>query len=259
MKRKVSITLEDGLFGELEGLIDGMRIRNLSQSIEFLIKKSLSERRTAVILAGGTEESIRVEGILKPLIRVDKKTVIEHIIDSLRAYKFNDIYVVGRKGTLSEVFGRVGDGSAYGVTLNYIEELEEKQGGTANTLKLLKGRISRSFLCIYCDIIFDYDLEKLWNFHVKNGEVATLVLKTSKTPIKYGVVQMEGNNIVNFVEKPKKTASYLVYTGIFIANPAIFEMVGSSLEYNLFPQLAKKRELSGYICSGRSEHVHSLR
>ena len=260
MKTKVSITLDSKLLDDLDALIDGIKIRNKSQAIEFLIKKSLSERKPAVILAGGPEEKLRAWDTYRPLIKIGKKTLIEKMIENLRKYKFLDIFIVGRKKILSEIFKSAGDGSTFGVNLNYIEEKYEQPItplDTARTLKLLKGKINQSFLCINCDLVFDYDLDAVWNFFVKNGNVAMLLLKTTEQPGKYAVVEIEGNKILRLEEKPRKAVSYLVYTGMFIADPEIFKFPGNSLEHEIFPALAKKDLLDGYIPAGRSENVHS--
>jgi NDP-sugar pyrophosphorylase family protein len=259
MKKRISITLDENLFGGLEGLIDGVKIRNLSQAIEFLIRKSMSEKRCAVILAGGSEERLKVGSAFSPLFAVGNKTVIERMVTSLKSSKFTEIYVVGRKAVLSDIFKKMGDGSSFGVTLNYVEETGHGGGGTAGTLRLLKGRLNAPFICLYCDIVFDYDLEKIWNFHIRNYGTTTLLLKTSKTPVKHGVVGLEGDKVISFMQKPKTAASYIVYGGIFIADQKIFDVPGNSLEYDVFPQLASERVLTGYVCSGTSRHIHGPR
>lgn len=261
MKEKISITLDAKILKEIGSLTDGIRIRNKSQAIEFLIRRSLSEKNIAVILAGGPEEKLSVGKTIKPLIKIKGKCLIEHMIESLKKYKFSDIYIAGRKGTLSEIFKCIGDGSAYGIAMQYIEEQGGKSltsSGTAKTLRLLKGKIKKSFLCMYCDVLFDYNLSEAWNFHLMEGSVATLVLKTEQSPVKWGVVSLNGNKIVNFEEKPKKSDSYIVFSGIFFAEPELLNYPENSLEHELFPFLAKKGMLSGYICSGKSRHVHGI-
>ncbi len=259
MKKKISITVDSKILRETESLIDGIRIRNKSQAIEFLLGKFLSENRTAVILAGGPEDNLRIGGTLKPLVKIRGKTVIESMIIQFKKYKFSNIFVVGRKNVLSEIFKTIGDGSSYNVSVNYVEEKDEKPvtiQDSARTLKLLKGKIKSTFLCSYCDIIFDYNLDFAWNFHNGDKSMITNLLKTTEIPRKWGVVTVDGNKIMKFVEKPKKLESHLVYTGIFIAEPEIFDLPGNSLEYEMFPKLAKEGKLTGYICSGNSRHIH---
>jgi NDP-sugar pyrophosphorylase family protein len=259
MKEKVSITVDSKILRETESLIDGIRIRNKSQAIEFLLRKFLSENRTAVVLAGGPEDKLKVDGTLKPLVKIKGKTVIELMIGQFKKYKFSNIFIVGRKNILSEIFKTIGDGSSYNVNVNYVEEKEEKPvtiQDSARTLKLLKGKIKSAFLCSYCDIVFDYNLDLAWNFHSGDKSIVTNLLKTTEIPRKWGVVTVDGNKIMKFVEKPKKVESHLVYTAIFIAEPEIFDLPGNSLEYEMFPKLAKEGKLTGYICSGDSRHIH---
>ena len=52
MKRKISITVEESLLKEAKSLIDGIKIRNTSQAIEFLLRRSIHDKKTAVMLAG---------------------------------------------------------------------------------------------------------------------------------------------------------------------------------------------------------------
>ncbi len=261
MKEKISITLDKDLIAEVDSFVDGLRIRNRSQAIEFLLRKSISEKKTAVILAGGPEERLRVNDTYKPLLEYKGKPAVEHIVKKLRKYRFGEIYVLGRKHVLSEIFKVIGDGSDFGVELKYVEEKPEKpvtKQDTARTLKLLNGRIKKPFLCLYCDVLFDFDLHAFWNYHLKTASVATLVVKTSSQPHKWGNVEMEGESVVEFVEKPKKAKNYLVFSGIFAASPEIFSQPGNSLEYEVFPALAKKRMLAGYVISGFCEHVDKL-
>ncbi len=65
---------------------------------------------------------------------------------------------------------------------------------------------------------------------------------------------MEGNKVKQFKEKPKKVESFIFFTGIFVSEPELFEYNGESLQYNIFPKLAEKRMLYGYL-SGK-EHLH---
>lgn len=261
MKEKLSITLDDRIVKEVNAVVDGVRIRNTSQAIEFMLRKSLSETRTAVILAGGPEERLRVGGTIKPLVKIKGKTVIERAVENLKKHKFSDIYIVGRKPVLSDIFKTLGDGSASDVIIQYVEEQNEKAhttSDTARTLRMLKGKIRKTFLCLYCDILFDYNLSDAMNFHLRDGGVASLILKTEHSPAKWGVVNLDGNRVVNFEEKPKRADSYIVFSGIFFAEPELLKYSENSLEYDLFPFLARKSLLAGLVCSGRSEHVHEI-
>ncbi len=261
MKEKISVAIDRALLKEIDMLVDGFKIRNRSQAIEFLIRKALSERKIAVILAGGEEKRLMVNNTFKPLLGYKGKTAIEHIVQGLRKHGFTKIFIIGGKRVLSAIFSVIGDGSEHGVELCYVEERAQTsltKQDTARTLKFLKGKVKKPFLCLYCDVLFDINLEEIWKCHTRSSVLATLVVKTSPQPKEWGNVVVEGDRVIEFVEKPKISKTYLVYTGMFIAEPEIFEQQGSSLEYQIFPALAKKGLLGAYIISSFCEHVDRL-
>ena len=68
---------------------------------------------------------------------------------------------------------------------------------------------------------------------------------------------MEGNKVLTFTQKPKKSDIYLVFSPIFVTEPQIFEYTGTSLESEIFPNLAEKGLLNGHLSSEKEVHVHS--
>ena len=83
------------------------------------------------------------------------------------------------------------------------------------------------------------------------------MLTTSSKPSEKGTVRVEGNKVLTFTQKPKKSAIYLVFSPIFVTEPQIFEYSGSSLESDIFPELAEKGLLNGHLSSEKEVHVHS--
>ena len=70
-------------------------------------------------------------------------------------------------------------------------------------------------------------------------------------------MRVEGNKVLTFTQKPKKSDIYLVFSPIFVADPQIFEYSGASLEFSVFPQLAEKGLLNGHLSSEKEIHIHS--
>ncbi len=259
MKRKISVTIEDNVLRGIDSAIDNVFIRNRSQAIEFLAKTAMGERKQAAILAGGPEEKLRIsETAYRITARIGNTTVIEKAVKKLRENGFRDIFIVARQNVLTQVFNILKDGSNFNIKVTYVEEKESD--GSADSLRLLKGKITNNFLAVYGHIIFDrINIQELWNQHVKQGTaVATLVLTTAPNPIEKGTVKVEGNKILEFIQKPKKTDVYLVFSPIFVATPEIFNIEGSSLEYDVFPRLAGQGLLYGHASSEREQHVHSI-
>ncbi len=258
MKRKISVTIEDSVLKGIDSVVDNVFIRNRSQAMEFLAKTALGEHKQAVILAGGPEEKLKISDTeYRITARVKNTTVVEKAVKKLRENGFKDIYIVARHNVLTKVFDILKDGSSYNVKVSYIEEKESD--GSADTLRLLKGKITTNFLAVYGHIIFDkVNIEELWNQHIKQGTaVATLILTTAPNPSEKGTVKVEGSRILEFIQKPKKTDVYLVFSPIFAATPEIFNLDGSSLEYDVFPRLAERGLLFGHTSSEREKHVHT--
>ncbi|MBD3204364.1 hypothetical protein GF327_08795 [Candidatus Woesearchaeota archaeon] len=256
MKKKISITMNRKTLKEIDNIIDKIYIRNRSQAIELLVNKALGENKNAVLLSGGPEDLLAINSEFRITAKIKDSYLIEHAINKLREDGFKNIYIVGRHKIITKVFNIVQNGSKYGVELTYIEEQESQ--GTADSLRLLRGRINSTFLVIYGDILFNrINIEELWNTHIKKTGIATLMLTTTPNPNKKGVVKIEGSKILEFEQKPKGSDIYLGFSSIFIAQPELLEYSGKSLEKDIFPVLAKKGMLNGHLSANKEKHIHT--
>ena len=256
-KKKISITINEKTLRDIDSIIDNIYIRNRSQAIEHLAKNALGENKTAVILLGGDERGLKIsENDYRSTVKIKNLAVIEHAIKKLRENNFKAIFIVARSNLLTRLFEMLKDGTNYGVKISYIEE--KLSNGTADSLRLLRGKINSNFLVVYGDIIFNkINIDELWNDHIKQNAVATIMLTTSPKPSEKGTVKVEGNKVLAFTQKPKKSDIYLVFSPIFIAEPQMLEYIGESLELNVFPELAEKGLLNGHLSSEKEIHVHS--
>ncbi len=241
MKDRLTITLNQKTIRAIDSIIDNLYIRNRSNAIEQLIERALGENKTAVIIAGGNEEELKVSpNEYRPTAKIGNMTVIELAVKKLRESGFREIFVIARHFVIRDIFQVLGDGSKYGVKINYTEE--GKSNGSADSLRLLKGKIQTSFLVVFADLIFNKTkIKELWESHIKQRAIVTLMIGTSPINLKKaGIVKVEGNKIISFIEKPKLIDSGIYFSGIFIAEPEIFEYSGNSLEKEIFPALSEK-------------------
>ncbi len=256
MKTKISITLDFALIKNLNDMVDGLNIRNRSQAIEYLIKKSIDNKKIAVILCGG--DSLKTEnGVYRICAPFLGTTVIEYNIKGLRKNGFGKIYIAGNKHALIEVFKLIGNGEAYGVSVEYMED-DVSAKGSMNTLSHVK-KINQTFLVASGDIIFgETNVMSVWNAHVMYKGIATLHVQATTNEVeKMGVVTLEGNLIKEYVEKPGNKSSLIHYSGFFIAEPEFFNQTGASFEFDIFPRLAKKGLLYAYPTSEVIYHFHT--
>lgn len=256
-KRKISITISDKALQGIDSIVDNIYIRNRSQAIEHLVNNALGENKAAVILLGGNEEYLKIsKHEFRPTARARNVSVIELALKKLRENNFKTVFIVARHNLLTKLFEILKDGTDYGVKISYIEE--KSSDGTADSLRLLKGKINSNFLVAYGDIVFSkINIDELWNDHLKHNAVATIMLTTSSKPSEKGTVKVEGNKVLSFAQKPKKSDIYLVFSPIFVAEPQIFEYSGNSLEFETFPKLAEKGLLNGHLSSEKEVHIHS--
>lgn len=94
------------------------------------------------------------------------------------------------------------------------------------------------------------DLDQLINAHKKSNSLATVVLAKSRTPTRFGAVELDSENrVVSFVEKPRKqtVGETWVNAGVYVIRPSVFAKIPkgkrSSLELDVFPKLMRGNDL----------------
>src|SRR3989338_5196285 len=93
--------------------------------------------------------------------------------------------------------------------------------------------------------------------HMESEKLATMGLMTREKASSYGTAILDGDLVVDFQEKPKHYSTNIVNAGIYIFKPEIFEMFDDSisLEKDLFPKLARIKQLVGFFTYG--EYLHA--
>lgn len=256
MKRKISITIDERALQDIDSVVDNIYIKNRSQAIEHLVKNALGEKRAAVLMLGGDERRLDLgDGTFRPLARIGDKTLVERAIDRLRENHFTTLFIIARHKVLSKLFEILKTGEDHGVHITYIEE--KQSSGTFSSLSLARGKISTPFLVVYGDILFDrVNLEELWNAHLRQKAMATIMMTTSSQPREKGTLRVEGMKVLEFQQKPKRSDIYLVFSPIFAAEPELLEQRGVSLESDVFPSLASRGLLHGHLSSEKERHIH---
>src|SRR5690554_2385290 len=156
----------------------------------------------AVIMAGGEGTRLRplTCNLPKPMVPILNRPMMEHIINLLKSHEITEI-----ANTLwylpRDVTDYFGDGSRFGVSMNYY--VEEEPLGTAGSVKNAEQFLDETFVVVSGDSLTDIDLTKAVEFHKKRNAVATLVLTRVSNPLSYGVVITDDEGrIVQFLEKP---------------------------------------------------------
>lgn len=210
--------------------------------------------KTALILCGGKGTRLRpiTNATPKSLIPIQGKPLLEHIFDLLRKYQINSVLLA--VGYLKEKIKDYFENNKSDMNISFIEE--ETPLGTAGPLVLLKKKYPprETFIVSNGDELKNIDITKMYEFHKRNKALATIALTAVENPSLYGVVSLDGNRILEFLEKPKDPPTSLINAGFYILEPAVLEMIPegfSMLEKDIFPKIAEKRRLYGFPFHGQ--------
>lgn len=198
----------------------------------------------AMILAGGLGTRLRplTYSIPKPMLRIDKKPLLQYQLELLRKYGLKEC-AINLYHLPEKIKGYFGDGSIFGVRIKYL--IEKELSGTASPLKKLEKYFKKeTFVIIYGDNLTNIDLKDLISYHEKKGGIITIALYYEKHPESKGIVQIDGENrILSFKEKPNKEeiTTHWANTGIYVCEPEVLNFIPKNKFYDfgkdLFPRL----------------------
>ena len=94
--------------------------------------------------------------------------------------------------------------------------------------------------------------------HNESNKLMTMGLMTRDKPSEYGSAILDGDLVIDFREKSEKKETHVVNAGIYIFKPEIFEFLDQnivSLERDLFPKIARIKQLVGFFTHGEYMHL----
>jgi NDP-sugar pyrophosphorylase family protein len=193
-----------------------------------------------MILAGGLSTRLYplTKQVPKPLVPVAGEPNAVHLIRYLKSYGITEIAI--NVHYLADMIKQtLGDGSAFGVHLEYL--YEPVLLGSAGAVEQMKYYLSDApFVVVGCDDLTDIPLDRLLEYHRQKQAIATIGLVQRENVAQYGVVVTAGDGkIVGFQEKPPKGTeiSNLVNTGIYAFTPEIFDYIPSGVFYDFGKQV----------------------
>jgi len=210
----------------------------------------------ALILVGGEGTRLRplTSNVPKPVIPLAGRPFIAYMIDWLRSHGVDDVIL--SCGFLPDgVRSVLGDGSAYGVRLRYVEEPEPL--GTGGALKFAGDLLDERFFMLNGDVLTDMDLTAQLAQHDRTGARATLALVPVEDPSAYGLVRCGADgSVTEFLEKPgaAEIDTNLINAGAYILERSVLDGMppagtNVSIEREVFPALVGDG-LYGYESDG---------
>ena len=234
-----------------------------------------------LLLAGGFGTRLSEETDIrpKPMVEIGGRPILWHIMKMYSQYGFNDfVILLGYKGYyIKEYFANYFLHQS-DVTIDLATNEMQIQKNTSEPWKvtlldtglhtMTGGRVKRAqesvgnepFMLTYGDGVSDIDIKKLVSFHKKHGKTVTM---TSVQPDgRFGALEIEGDRIVNFKEKPRGDGSW-VNGGFFVCEPSAFDYISNDpsvvFEREPLQNLAQAGELCTYKHNGFWKCMDSLK
>jgi glucose-1-phosphate cytidylyltransferase len=222
----------------------------------------------AIILAGGMGTRLREETVVKPkpMVEIDGRPILWHIMKGLSFYGINDfIIATGYKSELIKDYFLHFDSRNCDFTVRTGSEKSLVFHGNAaqdawnvtvtdtGIHTLTAGRILQAskyldnepFLVTYGDGLSDVNIDELQSFHFNSGLLATVTVVQPKS--RFGVLDVaENGQVLNFLEKSKIDG--WINAGFFIFQPEVLEYLrtNEALEDSTMTNLVKDSQLAAF-------------
>jgi len=235
----------------------------------------------AVILAGGLGTRISEETATrpKPMVEIGGKPMLWHIMKIYAAHGVNDFVIcTGYKGYLikeyfANYFLHTSD-VTFDLARNQMEVHQRyaepwrvtvvdtgEHTQTGGRLRCVERylRDDDQFCLTYGDGVGDVDITRLIAFHRAHGLQATLT--ATQPPARFGVLEMDGDRVRDFREKPEQEGSR-INGGFFVLQRSTLDLIeGPATVWEREPleTLAAGGQLAAYVHDGFWQPMDTLR
>ncbi|HKC55240.1 MAG TPA: glucose-1-phosphate thymidylyltransferase [Vicinamibacterales bacterium] len=178
-----------------------------------------------LILSGGKGTRLRplTYTSAKQLVPVANKPVLFYGIEAIAEAGIRDIgIVVG--DTQAEIRAAVGDGSRWGVRVQYI--VQDAPRGLAHAVKISRDYIGDEPFVMYLgDNLLNKGIAQFVREFEAQKPAAQILLTRVPDPQMFGVAQLDQGRVVRLVEKPKEPIGDLALVGVYMFGPEVFDSV----------------------------------
>ena len=180
-----------------------------------------------IILAGGKGQRLYpiTQGVSKQMLPVYDKPMIYYPLSVLMLSGINEILIISTPEDLPSYKRVLGDGSSFGVSLEYC--IQPSPGGLAQAFVLGKKFIGNSnvSLALGDNIFYGENLSARLKLAVSNLSGATVFGYRVKKPNQFGVLEFsKDGSVISIEEKPKNPKSNFAVTGLYFYDNDVVSM-----------------------------------
>lgn len=240
-KEFIQFSMQNDVIQQMPVVDKSLRIKGLYILQDYV--KNFKIDNPILILAGGRGKRMMpyTKKVPKPMLKLNGKPILEHIITGLKNQGFHNIFI-STNYLANKIENFFKDGNNFGVKIKYLKE--SKPLGTGGPLGNLKKFIktSEDVFIINGDILSNLDLKQMLSYHKKNNSDATMasIIFEMKNP--YGVIKTKLDKITGFKEKPISQTH--INAGIYILKSKLFKYIKNNQKTHitsLFNVFIKKK------------------
>ncbi len=210
-----------------------------------------------VILAGGSGTR------LHPLTRITNKhllplydrPMVTYAVEALVQAGIDELMLVTGGTHAGEFFRLLGNGHEYGIERLFYG-YQEQAGGIADALGLAQRFVGDDKVCVMlADNVFGSSLEPIvqhFEQQPKGGRIVLSHVEEDEHLRHLGVASMDGDRVVQIVEKPLAPQSKYAVTGVYFYDPQVWEVL-PTLEPSGRGELEITDVNNWYVDSGQME------
>ncbi len=195
----------------------------------------------AVILAGGLGTRLQPYTffIPKPMLPLGNKPLLEYIIEWLKKAGGIDEIIVCVSYLHRTIEDYFEDGARFGVEIEYARS--DRPLATAGQLKTAEKLLDDSFVCVYGDSVYEFNLRKMLRQHKDSRALISMALLKYSTKLKYGFIDLnQQEKVTAWREKPE--ISGLINIGCYVMEPEFLRTIPKSGSFGMDDAVRKALE-----------------